>query len=85
MVTIVSNIYGLNILVASKNGKLIKNENVYNLIMSFFFKATRIKYFIVNCIKINEEAKILIFDKQLQFHQKKSTEFFGITKKFRLN
>jgi hypothetical protein len=56
MVGIVTHVYGLNTIVATEHGKLIKNENVYNLIMSYLFKKTRLKHFIVNCIKKNEES-----------------------------
>ncbi len=39
-------------------GKLVKNENVYNLIMSLLFKKFKIKKFLVECIRHNNQDKI---------------------------
>jgi len=51
MVSVVTDIYGLKHLAAQENGKLVKNENVYNLIMTFLFKKTKIKPFLLHGIK----------------------------------
>lgn len=58
MVTIVTEVYGLKRLAGSDCGKLIKNENVYNMIMSMIFKRTKLKKFLISVIKVNDKNKI---------------------------
>lgn len=53
MVAVLTEIYGLKILASSDYGKIIKNENVYNLVMSYLFKKTKIKRFLLDCINNN--------------------------------
>jgi hypothetical protein len=43
------------------DGKLFKNENVYNLIMSFMFRKTKIKAFIRLIVRENNLEKIKKF------------------------
>ena len=61
MVTIVTEVYGLKGLAGSERGKLIKNENVYNMIMSMIFKRTKLKKFLLSVIKANDKNKIELF------------------------
>ena len=61
MVTIVTEVYGLKDLAGSERGKLIKNENVYNMIMSMIFKRTKLKKFLLSVIKANDKNKIELF------------------------
>lgn len=58
MVTIVIEVYGLKRLAGSECGRLIKNENVYNMIMSMIFKRTKLKKFLISVIKVNDKSKI---------------------------
>ena len=55
MVSILTDIYKLKQLNASVNGDLFKNENIFNLVMSFLFKRTKINRFVRKIILINEE------------------------------
>jgi hypothetical protein len=84
MVTIVTDVYRLQRLSTSECGKLIKNENVYNLIMSLIFKRTKLKPFILSCIKHNEKNKISLFEKQIERYKHRLPHFFKISKKFTL-
>lgn len=61
MVTVVTEVYALKSLAGSECGKLIKNENVYNMIMSMIFKRTKLKKFLLSAIKINDKNKIELF------------------------
>lgn len=85
MVGVITEIYGLKVLAASDNGKIIKNENVYNLVMSYLFKRTKIKRFLLDCINNNEFDKIELLKRKLLQFGKRPTYFFGIGKKFLLH
>lgn len=50
MVSLITKIYGLKDLSLTEGGKLIKNDNIYNLIMCFLFKKTKIRRFLIACI-----------------------------------
>jgi hypothetical protein len=65
MVKIVAEAYCLPELITYENGKLFKNENVYNLIMSYMFRKTKIKLFIVDSIRLNYHTKIILFEQKL--------------------
>jgi hypothetical protein len=54
MVGVVTEVYGLKQLATYECGKLIKNENVYNLIMGIIFRRTKIKRFLLKCIRTND-------------------------------
>lgn len=54
MVAITTEVYGLRQLATSECGKLIKNENVYNLVMSIIFKRTKLKRFLLKVIAFND-------------------------------
>jgi len=58
MVSVVTDIYGLKFLAESGKGRLIKNENVYNLIMTFLFKRTKVRSFLEQSIEHNYKDKI---------------------------
>lgn len=52
--------------------------------MSYMFKRTKIKYFIVSCISLNELNKINLFERQILRFNKRPTYFFGVNSKFTL-
>lgn len=54
LVAVITEVYGLRQLATYDCGKLIKNENIYNLIMSIIFKRTKMKRFLVKCIIQND-------------------------------
>lgn len=58
MVSVITEVYSLKELASSDCGKLIKNENIYNLIMSIIFKRTKLKRFLLKCIHANDQRKI---------------------------
>ena len=76
MVKIYTEVYNLKLLNSSRNGKLFKNENVYNLIISFMFKITKIKVFIRSMIRANEEQKIKKLGEKLKNLHKKGVQYF---------
>ena len=76
MVKIYTEVYNLKLLNSSRNGKLFKNENVYNLIMSFMFKKTKIKVFIRSMIRANEEQKIKKLGEKIKNLHKKGVQYF---------
>lgn len=84
MVKIITEIYGLHDLARTEKGKLFKNENIYNLIMSFLFKRTKIKNFILHSIRINFKAKAESFAQRLKLFKGKPITFFGVSHKFTL-
>lgn len=84
MVSVVTDIYGLKFLAESEKGRLIKNENVYNLIMTFLFKRTKVRSFLEKCIEHNYQQKITKIEKQMLLLSKKSIDFFGVDSKFTL-
>lgn len=52
--------------------------------MSIIFKRTKIKKWILSCIRVNDENKINLFDKQIERFKNKPPLFFQISKKFAL-
>jgi hypothetical protein len=54
MVSLITEVYDLRQLATFECGKLIKNENIYNLIMSIIFKRTKMKRFLLKCINFND-------------------------------
>lgn len=62
----------------AKTGKLFKNENVYNLVMSFLFKKTKIKQFVRIMIRDNNIQKIKKFEDKLRRYSKKGVGYWGI-------
>ena len=67
MVRVCTHVYQLKRVYESKsgNGELFKNENVYNLIMSFLFKKTKVNVFFRKCIYEREGDKITMFGRKL--------------------
>ena len=71
MVSVVTDIYSLQQLAQKETGKLIKNENVYNLIMTFLFKKTKIKAFLLHCIQHRDSDKIKEIERKFKILSKK--------------
>ena len=71
MVSVVTDIYSLQQLAQKETGKLIKNENVYNLIMTFLFKKTKIKAFLLHCIQHRDSDKIKEIERKSKILSKK--------------
>lgn len=84
MVTIYTKIYHLAELCQSINGHLFKNENVYNLIMSFLFRRTKIRVFVKKLIYNADFSKIEKLKRKLEEHHGKPPSYFGVGSKFTL-
>ena len=82
MVSVVTDIYDLRHLAEQEKGKLVKNENVYNLIMTFLFKKTKIKPFLLLSLKQRHEQKIVDLTARMKVLSKKPIEFFGVNSIF---
>lgn len=76
MVAIFTEVYQLKRVNKSQNGELFKNDNIYNLIMSFMFKKTKVKKFIGNVIIKREKIKIQELAKKLEEFSDKELDFF---------
>ena len=85
MVSIYTNVYRLKELNASMNGDLFKIENIFNLIMSYIFKRTKIKKFVKILILHKEASQIKKFEKKLEQICEKPPEYFGVPSKFCLH
>lgn len=78
MVSIYTHVYKLRELNKTENGQLFKNENVFNLIMSYMFKRTKIKSFLRKIIVGREEFKIKKFTHKLAEVHMKGPQYFGV-------
>lgn len=84
MVSVITQVYGLKELATSEGGRLIKNDNVYNMVMCYLFKRTKLKNFILECIRHRDHQKIETFERQLHKLSKKPISYFGVSSKFSL-
>lgn len=71
MVKVYTKIYQLADLCQSSKGHLFKNENVYNLIMSFLFRRTKIRKFVKQLVYNADLTKIERLKKKLEEHHSK--------------
>lgn len=84
MVKVYTKIYQLTDLCQSSKGHLFKNENVYNLIMSFLFRRTKIRKFVKQLVYNADLTKIERLKKKLEEHHSKPPSYFGVGGKFTL-
>ena len=83
MVKVATKCYGLEQLAKLENGRLVKNENVYNLIMAHLFKTSlKLKSLILDLIHSKNSLKIKLFKSKIQSFSGKSLSFFGIAQTF---